>query len=107
MGDLTHLSDVFGQSGLVARRRLFVNQTVAGGFVDQRGRGFESGRGFVAAGRGSNFFDRLAQFRAEGPVTRPLSFGRFHALGAGLMIRQDNTFPVFSNKLARKYNSHF
>ena len=107
VSDLSYLADMLGQPGFIARRRFLMNKTITGGFVDQGGRSFQFTGGFVTTSGGSDIFDRLTQFGTIRPITEPFGFGRFYALGAGFMIRQDNTFPVFSNKSAKKYNRHF
>jgi len=107
VGELSHLTDMLGQPGLVARRRLFVDQTVAGGFVDQRSSSLQFAISIVTTGSGPDVFDSLTQLGTVGPIAQPLGFRGLHALGAGFMIRQDNTFRVFSNKSAKKYNRHF
>ena len=106
MGELSHLADMLGQPGLIARRRLLMDQTVTGSFVDQGSRSFQMSRGFVTAGGGPDIFDRLTQFGSIRPVAKPFGFGRLHALGAGFMIRQLEPFLNSNNKSASKYKRH-
>lgn len=104
MTDLTELGNKKGQTRFIAGRRPLVDQILASRLIYKRDSSLILLRGFVFARFGAELFDRLTKLGPGTTIAKAFGLRCFHALGAGLMIRQFIPFLNTNNRSASKYN---